>query len=69
MEVREVGFVKWFDEVSGYGYIARTGGEELYVHYREIAGAGYRTLREGQQVEFKVGETDKGLCAVEVIVL
>jgi CspA family cold shock protein len=69
MEERETGMVKWFHDSEGYGTIARENGEEIFVHYRSIAGAGYRTLREGQRVEFAVIAGEKGHEAQDVILL
>lgn len=57
------GTVKWFDVQKGYGFIAQETGEDLFVHHSEIDGD---SLREGQTVEFDVGEGQKGPCAVNV---
>ncbi|NGP05449.1 cold-shock protein [Rhodococcus sp. 14C212] len=55
------GVVKWFDEEKGFGFIAEEGGgPDIYVHYSEIAGTGFRSLTEGQRVEFEVGLGVKG---------
>ena len=69
MSDREVGTVKWFDAKKGYGFIANEQGQEVFVHYSSIEGDGYRTLEEGQQVEFTVGEGKKGPQAQNVVVL
>jgi cold shock protein len=54
------GVVKFFDAQKGYGFISREGGEDVFVHYSNIAGAGYRSLEQGQQVEFEIGPGRKG---------
>ncbi len=66
MTNREEGIVKWFDNAKGYGFIQRTQGEDVFVHFRQIRGEGYRTLQEGQQVQFNVVEGQKGLQAEDV---
>lgn len=63
------GTVKWFNSSKGYGFIQREGGDDVFVHYQSIIGDGYRTLKEGQQVEFVVAQGQKGLQAQEVKVL
>jgi CspA family cold shock protein len=60
------GTVKWFSAEKGYGFISQAGGSDLFVHYSSIVANGYRTLEEGQQVEFEVQEGRKGLQAVNV---
>lgn len=62
----ETGTVKWFNESKGFGFIARANGEDVFVHYKAIAGEGFRSLREGDAVEFEVAEGPKGLRAVSV---
>ena len=55
------GTVKWFSAEKGYGFIQRTdGGPDVFVHYTEIQGSGYRSLEENQKVEFEVGQGTKG---------
>jgi CspA family cold shock protein len=54
------GTVKWFSAEKGYGFISREGGSDLFVHYSAINGGGYRTLEEGQAVEFEVTKGPKG---------
>lgn len=66
MSVREQGVVKWFNDSKGFGFIQRSTGEDIFVHFRSIQGEGYRSLREGQNVEFVVTEGPKGLQAEEV---
>ena len=57
------GKVKWFDEQKGYGFIEQESGSDLFVHHSEVEGG---SLREGEDVEFEVGEGRKGPCAVQV---
>lgn len=54
------GTVKWFDAGKGYGFIEREGGEDLFVHFSEIQSGGFKTLEEGQQVEYEEGEGRNG---------
>jgi len=60
------GTVKWFNPEKGFGFISREDGEDLFVHHSEIKMDGFRTLNEGQVVEFEVTQTDKGLQASNV---
>jgi cold shock protein len=60
------GTVKWFSNEKGYGFIERGDGDDLFVHYSEIAMDGYKTLVQGQRVEFEITEGDKGLQASSV---
>lgn len=69
MSERETGTVKWFNDAKGYGFIIRDEGDDVFVHFRAIRGEGRRTLFEGQQVEFAVAETEKGLQAQDVAVI
>jgi cold shock protein len=69
MDQKETGTVKWFSNDKGYGFISRDEGEDVFVHYSAIEGGGFRTLREGQRVEFEVEEGPKGLRAANVIPL
>lgn len=66
MEERETGTVKWFNDSKGYGFISREEGEDVFVHFSAIEGEGFRSLQEGQQVEFSVEQGPKGLQAVRV---
>lgn len=54
------GTVKWFNPEKGFGFIEREGGEDVFVHFSAIQGAGFKTLEEGQRVEFDIVEGDKG---------
>ncbi len=67
MSERIVGTVKWFSSNKGYGFIARDGGEDVFVHFSAIQGEGYRNLEEGQKVEFTVEKGPKGLQAANVV--
>ena len=69
MAERENGTVKWFNNSKGYGFIERDEGGDVFVHYTGIRGEGYRSVDEGQRVEFTVVEGDKGLQAQDVIAL
>jgi len=69
MSGRETGTVKWFNGAKGYGFIARAGGDDVFVHFSAIRGEGFRNLEEGQQVEFNVEQGRKGLQAVDVTVV
>jgi cold shock protein len=60
------GTVKWFSDEKGFGFISREGGEDVFVHFSGIAGDGFRSLAEGQQVEFEVTQGKKGPQATEV---
>jgi len=64
--VTEQGIVKWFNESKGYGFIQRSSGGDVFVHYSAIQGDGYRSLEEGAEVEFEVQEGPKGPQAVNV---
>ncbi|NBB72893.1 MAG: cold shock domain-containing protein [Bacteroidetes bacterium] len=68
MAERQTGTVKWFSDKKGFGFIIpEQGGEDLFVHYSEIEGDGFRTLEENDRVEFTVGHTEKGPNAQEVV--
>jgi CspA family cold shock protein len=60
------GTVKWFSNEKGYGFIQQDGGEDVFVHFSEIQGDGYKSLDEGQRVEFEVAQGNKGLQASAV---
>jgi CspA family cold shock protein len=63
------GKVKWFNDAKGYGFIAQEAGDDVFVHFASIEMDGYKTLAEGQAVEFDVERVDKGLSAQRVNVL
>lgn len=65
----EEGTVKWFDERKGYGFIERENGEDVFVHFSDIIGEGFRTLETGDNVSFGIGEGEKGDKAVNVQVI
>src|SRR6266545_4014015 len=66
MADRITGTVKWFNNQKGYGFIAHDGGKDVFVHYSAIASDGYKTLSEGEKVEFAIEDSDKGPQAVNV---
>ena len=61
------GTVKWFDNKKGYGFVVPENGKDIFVHYSVIQGDGFKTLNEGQEVEFEIIPTDKGEQARNVI--
>ncbi|MCF6235635.1 MAG: cold-shock protein [Gammaproteobacteria bacterium] len=63
------GRVKWFDEKKGFGFIEREDGADVFVHFRAITSTGYKTLAEGQEVQFEVEQGQKGPQAANVSVL
>jgi CspA family cold shock protein len=65
----EKGTVKWFNAAKGFGFISRNGGEDVFVHFRAIVGDGYKTLNEGDAVQFEVEQGPKGLQAKNVSVV
>lgn len=60
------GTVKWFNEAKGFGFIAQDSGEDVFVHFSQIDGNGFKTLADGDQVEFDVTKGPKGLSATKV---
>jgi CspA family cold shock protein len=62
----EQGTVKWFNDAKGYGFISREQGEDLFVHFSAIEGEGFKSLSEGDRVEFEVTRGPKGLQATKV---
>jgi cold shock protein len=69
MAERIIGTVKWFNSSKGYGFLEREGGEDVFVHFSAIQGDGYRSLEEGQKVEFTIEKGPKGLQAANVVVM
>jgi len=65
--VRSKGTVKWFNDSKGYGFIAQPDGPDVFVHYSAIQGNGFKTLAEGQEVEFDIVEGPKGKQAANVV--
>ncbi|HOP31280.1 MAG TPA: cold shock domain-containing protein [Spirochaetota bacterium] len=63
------GTVKWFNDQKGYGFISATDGKDYFVHHSSIVGEGFRTLKEGAQVEFDIEKTDRGPRAVQVTLI
>ena len=63
----EKGTVKWFDNSKGYGFISRSSGADVFVHHTAIQGSGFKSLEEGQQVQFEVTKGPKGDQAVNVV--
>ena len=63
------GKVKWFNDAKGYGFIEREGGEDVFVHFSAIAMEGYKSLTEGQRVEFEVVQGPKGAQAANVMAI
>jgi len=61
------GHVKWFNDKKGYGFITMENGEDIFVHYTAISGEGYRTLKQGDEVEFEIVHSKKGLQASKVV--
>ena len=67
--MRMRGIVKWFDEKKGYGFISQENGPDVFCHFTAIKSNGFKTLEEGQEVEFSVGQGHKGPQAQEVVKL
>jgi len=65
--MREKGIVKWFNSGKGYGFISREEGDDVFVHFSAIQASGFRSLEEGEEVEFEVGQSPKGPHAVNVV--
>ena len=64
---KETGVVKWFNDSKGYGFISRDSGDDLFVHHSAIEGEGFKSLSEGDKVEFSVGQGEKGPNATDVV--
>ncbi len=69
MERMATGTVKWFNDAKGFGFISQEGGEDVFVHHTAIVAEGFRSLQEGQKVEFEVKKGPKGLQAANVRVV
>ncbi len=69
MSERKIGSVKWFNSTKGFGFIELEGEKDVFVHYSEINSSGYRSLEEGQQVEFTVVDGQKGPHAQNVVIV
>jgi CspA family cold shock protein len=65
-EQRVIGTVKWFNDQKGYGFLAYDGGKDVFVHHSAIEAAGFRSLREGDRVEFSITQSPKGPAAANV---
>ncbi len=65
--MKEQGIVKWFNGAKGYGFIQRSSGEDVFVHFSAIMEEGYKTLNEGESVEFECTQGPKGLSAANVM--
>ena len=63
------GTVKWFNETKGFGFIQQESGPDVFAHFSEIASSGFKTLMEGQQVEFSVAQGQKGPNAVNIVAI
>ena len=66
MSEKQIGTVKWFNDSKGYGFISRDGAPDLFVHFSQIVGDGFRSLLEGQKVRFTEGKGQKGPQAEQV---
>jgi CspA family cold shock protein len=69
MSDRTTGTVKWFNNSKGYGFIEQEDGPDVFVHYSALSGEGYRSLNEGQAVEFDIEDGEKGPQAVNVVMI
>jgi len=67
--MREQGTVKWFNNEKGYGFISRAAGDDVFVHHSAIQGSGFKSLDEGDAIEFDVAKGPKGLQAQNVVKL
>ena len=67
MSDRETGHVKWFNEKKGFGFILNSAGEDIFVHYKDIQGVGFKTLLEKESVSFRLDKGPKGLKAQDVM--
>ena len=69
MAERVTGTVKWFNNTKGFGFVQREQGEDVFVHYSSIRGEGFKSLEEGQKVEFTLGQGQKGPQANDVVLV
>jgi cold shock protein len=69
MSERTVGTVKWFNSGKGYGFLSQNNGDDVFVHFTAIRSDGFRTLEEGQQVEFSIEQGPKGPQAKDVVIV
>lgn len=69
MSAKKTGTVKWFNESKGFGFIAQESGPDVFVHFSAITGDGFKTLAEGQKVEFEVTQGQKGPQAEKVVAI
>lgn len=67
MATTTTGTVKWFDEAKGFGFISREGGTDVFAHFKQIVGEGFKTLTEGQRVSFNVVQGQKGPQAENIV--
>jgi CspA family cold shock protein len=67
--MKEQGTVKWFNNEKGYGFISRNSGDDVFVHHTAIQGSGFKSLNEGDSIEFEVAQGPKGLQAQNVVKL
>ena len=67
MATTTTGTVKWFDEAKGFGFISREGGTDVFAHFKQIVGNGFKTLTEGQRVNFNVVQGQKGPQAENIV--
>lgn len=68
MSQREIGHVKWFNEKKGFGFIVNENGDDIFVHYKDIQGVGFKTLHENDSVTYVLDKGPKGFKAQEVVI-